>query len=479
MKYEDLKYLAVQLPEDILREKMSGSFGRARAVIHHRLQDDLPYSLRCRLELELKNLDNLERCYTLTKEDALQLLREQIPDLTEAEFDQLQLEGKIDWIYLEGKTMYLDSFCTTLLKVYPDLWNRTAYGDKSDYRVLEDLVSGLTDGQELSCHIHIRQELSIAPEALEEGRTVYAHMPIPCEKPQLRNLKIIEMRPEPKFIAPDTAPQPTVYFEATAVKDLVFSVEYSFDHVVNYVDLSKLDQDTAEAGAADVTADDTSVSDASSSVTAAALPEEVLPFLKEELPHIQFSPYLKALAEELKGEEIKPLRIARRFYDFITTKTEYRFLRDYACIDNLSEYCALNRKGDCGVQALLFITLCRIAGIPARWQSGIDAKPGDVGEHDWAMFYIVPAGWLGTDLSYGGSSYLRGADARWNYFFGNVDPYRIPINEGFQQDFIPPKKFWRLDPYDNQCGEIEYDDHGVYGFDLVYRYCEIDIHRNQ
>ena len=54
-------------------------------------------------------------------------------------------------------------------------------------------------------------------------------------------------------------------------------------------------------------------------------------------------------------------------------------MRDYACIDHLAEYCALNLKGDCGVQALLFITLCRIAGIPAKWQSGIDAKPGDVG----------------------------------------------------------------------------------------------------
>ena len=35
--------------------------------------------------------------------------------------------------------------------------------------------------------------------------------------------------------------------------------------------------------------------------------------------------------------------------------------------------------GDCGVFALLFITLCRIAGIPARWQSGLAVRPGRVG----------------------------------------------------------------------------------------------------
>ena len=75
MKYEDIKYLAVQLPEDILKEKWSGHFNRARVIIKNRLQNKLPYSLRCRLELELKNMDNLEACYTLSKEEALKQVR--------------------------------------------------------------------------------------------------------------------------------------------------------------------------------------------------------------------------------------------------------------------------------------------------------------------------------------------------------------------------------------------------------------------
>ena len=458
MKYEDLKYLAVQLPEDILKEKWSGHFNRARAIIKNRLENRLPHSLRCRLELELENMDRLEACYTLSKEEALKQVGEHIPDITEEEFDQYQLEGKIDWIYLEGKVMYLDSFCATLFKVYPDLWKRSVTGDKSDYHVLEELVSDLEDGQETSCHIHIRQNLSIAPEALEEGRKIYVHMPIPCEKQQIKNLKIIDIQPEPKYIAPDTTAQPTVYFEETAKRGQIFSVEYSFDHVVKYIDLLKADM---------------------GKVAVSALPEDTLPFLDEDLPHIQFSPYLRLLAAELKGEETNPLLIARYFYDFITTRTDYRFVRDYACIDNLSEYCALNMKGDCGVQALLFITLCRISGIPARWQSGIDAKPGDAGEHDWAMFYVPSIGWVYADLSYGGSSYIRGAYKRWNYFFGNADPYRIPVNSDFQKDFDPPKKFSRSDPYDNQCGEIEYDDRGLYGTDMIYHYREIDFHRNK
>ncbi|MFQ8759290.1 MAG: hypothetical protein ACLSAF_07420 [Intestinimonas sp.] len=32
--------------------------------------------------------------------------------------------------------------------------------------------------------------------------------------------------------------------------------------------------------------------------------------------------------------------------------------------------------------ALLFIALCRIAGVPARWESGLSVRPDHVGPHD-------------------------------------------------------------------------------------------------
>ncbi|MFU1825049.1 transglutaminase-like domain-containing protein, partial [Enterococcus faecium] len=83
------------------------------------------------------------------------------------------------------------------------------------------------------------------------------------------------------------------------------------------------------------------------------------------LPHIRFTPYLRNLADEIVGDESNPLKKARLIYDFVTTKIHYSFMREYFTISNISEYAATNLKGDCGVQAILFITLCRIAGIPA------------------------------------------------------------------------------------------------------------------
>lgn len=456
VKYENLRYLAVDLPEDIMKEKWSGNFERARMLIECRKTEEIPHALRCRLDLELKNLQNLERCYTVTRTEALRQVRERIPEMEEAEFDQLQLEGKLDWIYLNGQVRYLSSFCATLFKVNPQLWQRTVQGDQSDYQVLDDLLSDLEDGQETCCHIHIRQEVSLKDQAVEEGRTLHVHIPVPLERNQVNNLQLLAINPAPVHMAEDGDSQPTLYFEESAALGQVFSVEYAFDHRTSYIDLTKAERQQAAA---------------------AALPQGTEAYLYEELPHVQFTPYLRSLAAEIRGEETNLLFIARRIYDFITTKVRYAFMRDYACIDNLAQYCALNLKGDCGVQALLFITLCRICGIPAKWQSGIDAKPGDVGEHDWAMFYVPGTGWAYADLSYGGAAYLRGAYDRWNYFFGNADPYRIPINDGFQKEFHPPKKFYRIDPYDNQSGEAEYDDHGVKGDDLIYHYQEIDIHR--
>ena len=115
------------------------------------------------------------------------------------------------------------------------------------------------------------------------------------------------------------------------------------------------------------------------------------------------------------------------------------------------------------MQALLFITLCRCAGIPARWQSGLCAEPNDVGMHDWAMFYVAPYGWMFADPSYGGGAHRAGNEARRLHYFGNLDPYRMVANCEFRAPFDPPKKHWRHDPYDNQAGEIEYEDRGLRG----------------
>ncbi len=292
------------------------------------------------------------------------------------------------------------------------------------------------------------------------------------------------------WIAPEHAPQRTVCFCGKYQKDTRFRVEYLYQVDMPYVDLYSSDeQKSSEAYSSDgqksleaYSSDGQKSPEAyfsyrqrnpeAYSFNGQKNPKKALPhgwfpearedfpeyFLQEQLPHIHFTPYLRALAEEIVGKETRPLEKARKIYDYLTTHVMYSFVRDYFSITELVDYTASGWKGDCGLQALMFITLCRIAKIPARWQSGLYTRPADPGSHDWAMFYLEEYGWLFADCSFGGSAARMGCEERRRFYFGNLDPYRMPSCCQFQADFLPPMKGWRFDPYDNQSGEAEYPD---------------------
>ena len=192
--------------------------------------------------------------------------------------------------------------------------------------------------------------------------------------------------------------------------------------------------------------------------------------LAEQPPHIAFTPFIRSLARELAGSEGDPVRVARRFYDYITQNVTYAFMRPYLLLERGAEYTAVNLRGDCGMQAMLFIALCRAVGIPARWQSGLYAKPGDVGSHDWAEFYSERLGWLPVDCSFGGGANREGNETRRAFYFGNLDPWRMVANRVYYAPFAPEKKYPRIDPYDNQRGEIETENRGLMGGEFRTRY---------
>ena len=81
-------------------------------------------------------------------------------------------------------------------------------------------------------------------------------------------------------------------------------------------------------------------------------------------------------------QETNPLIKARKIYDYVTTVPTYSFMPPYFCVEDLPGFMATRLKGDCGVFSLLFITLCRAAGVPARWQSGLYTTPMEIGCHD-------------------------------------------------------------------------------------------------
>ena len=201
-----------------------------------------------------------------------------------------------------------------------------------------------------------------------------------------------------------------------------------------------------------------------------ACPEELERWTGEQYPHIRFTPLIDGLAEEIRGSETDPLRLARRVYDWICAHVQYSYVRDYLLIDNIPEFVLTNGYGDCGTMALAFITLCRRLGIPAKWQSGSSCSPDRIGSHDWSMFYVAPYGWLYCDPSYGVGSVRSGNEERRLHYFGNLDPFRLVASDEFQQETEPAKALYRMDPYDNQNGEGEYADgvHNIFFGDCTH-----------
>lgn len=440
--YQDLSFMKIPLPEDVLKLKNYGDYAGAQKMIHYFLEHkEIPKALRKRLEIEQEIIGVMGADeYPYAYAEALEMMTSHLRDFKEEELQYLKEIGAADWIYIDGEVHFQRLFYDNLTQTRPDLAARVIVQNEElekenamKQKLLNGNVHYMKEHGGRTVHTRIRATIKAKKEFEEVGRKVSVHLPIPKVYEQVSNVQIHAANPEITFIAPEDAAQRTVYFETELQPNQEFMVEYSFDYHINYVELDP----KRVAG------------------------EQPDFCLEEQSPHIMFTPYLRELRDELAGDEMNPVILARRFYDFVTTKVMYSFVREYFTIECIPEYCAVNLKGDCGVQALLFITLCRMSGIPARWQSGLYATDYYTGCHDWAQFYVAPYGWVFADLSFGGSAWRAGEIERWNYYFGNLDVFRMPANSEIQKAFVPEKKWLRIDPIDNQRGEFEYEDHGL------------------
>ena len=455
--FEDLAILNTPLPAQLQALKGAGRFTALRRAITARLADGWPAEqLRRRLVLELHILDRLEADYTLTRDDVVTQLDALADGLTPSLLDEYEAKGLVDWLLIEGEVRYLNSTVDNLLRIAPQLHRRPwpdeqrAKDEEAEKRELPRIM--MRDGQ-LAMRYRMRCRVRVRPEYVREGCTVRVQLPLPIRTAQVEDVSLLHTSHTPTLVAPEDHPQRSVLIEKPLARNDVFEIEYSYTVRNLYRDVYTLaDADEAARAAA-----------------AAGLPAKVLTeadrqrYLAEQPSHIAFTPALRTLAASIVGDETDPLRKARAIYDRICADLRYSYSRSYFATPDLSEAAAFNQRGDCGMMALLFITLCRICGIPARWQAGRTILPcsNSTGCHDWAMFYIEPFGWLWADCSYGVSARAAGDEERRRFYFGNTVPARLVLASEFSSPFAAPMRYLRFDPYDNQSGEAEYTDRGI------------------
>ena len=462
---ETFRSLHAGLPDDIARLKAAGYYNEAIARIDARLAEDwtstqngpnresnpTPQGVQAQRMALLAQREMMCRMpaeYPYTEAQAVARMQSLVRDFTPEEFRALDQAGRVDWRFVEGEKHYQARFAETLLDTDPSYGARrlAPEPDGRAARARRHAVhQKMVETGSASARITVEAGIGMTDAAFDkalakakaEGRNtvhVRAWLPLAAACDAQSGIVVDQVSETPAHIAPEDAPQRTVFWEADLAENRRFTLRYSYTQTARYADPLSF------------------------------VPDPVQPDFDtaEEAPHIVFTPYLRALAAQLTQGVTSPAEKAKRIYDYITLNVHYHYQPAYFVLEDIPTRCAADRRGDCGIMALTFITLCRIAGIPARWQSGLSVGPGKCGCHDWAMFYIAPKGWMYADCSYGGSMARAGEEELRRHYFGNLDPGRMVANRAFEAPFDPPMTGFRADPYDNQTGEMEADGVGLY-----------------
>lgn len=150
----------------------------------------------------------------------------------------------------------------------------------------------------------------------------------------------------------------------------------------------------------------------------------------------------RAIARDVVGGETDPLEQARLIYGHVTGKMTYNSAEQ--SWKGSTEHALVCSVGNCNDIHALFVSLCRSAGIPARFVLGQALEqPPEGGEtcdlcgyHCWAEFFVSGMGWLPADASCACKYGKHG-------LFGELEMNHIAWSVGRDILFSPPQRAGR------------------------------------
>jgi hypothetical protein len=407
--------------------------------------------------------------YSLDMDGLVAKVRTSVPNSTPKEVERWARESGARFRMIDGKKCFYSREPQNIFLFSKAAQERRAKAGnapvESNWK-LTDHLKAIVDAAERSgnvevepVHHKVTHTLTIHSNApgVKAGSLIRVWLPYPQEYRQQRDVKLISASPEPKLIAPNAVDrnpvtggaQRTVYFEQRVedpAKEAEFKIVFEYTSFAYY---PKLDEARVQP----------------------LPPDWNRACLGERPPHIVFTPEIRKQVAAIIGKETNALARARRIFRWVSANVPWNAEDEYCIIPSLAIKGFTARRGDCGVQNTVFLTICRIAGIPARWQSGYETKPSHWGMHDWAEIYIAPWGWLPADASYGvkESEDPRIAD----FYCGHQDSYQLIVNLDWGRDLFPPKQSLRSEPADFQRGEVEVDGQNLY-YDLWEARTEVE-----
>ncbi len=434
-----------------------GQFKQAAKLLQHEIADAKPSSAeKKKLEFELDRLERIKKDFSFTKEQLFSELQASVKGLTRAEFENWLAQGWFDGRDIDGTRYYLNVGVANLYFRHPELVARRidakdpAEQERWRYEVISEIKKAALAEKTpyvVPKTIHVNMVVTAKPTAAPAGETIRAWIPIPRKYPFQYDFILLSSCVQPKSVDDENSPIRSIYFEQAAKAGTPTEFAFEYDYTIRGV---HFDLDPANIQPYNTN-------------------DEAVKKFTSEAPHVVFTPEIKALSASIVGNETNPMLKAKKIFDWQSDNLKYSYALEYSTIRNISDYCRSHGYGDCGQQALLFITLCRYNGVPARWQSGWDLTPKSTTIHDWAEIYLAPYGWMPVDPYMGNHAmtYIRTLTPAQkteirDFYFGGLDQYRMIANSDHEQTLNPPKLSMRSDDVDFQRGELEHGDKNIY-----------------
>ncbi len=437
---------------EINSEIKNGNFNHAEELIKQKLSaDNLSETEKYDLNFQIDKMNRIKRDFKRTRSDIKKQLAKYFPKLTDEMIDNWEKDKSLEVKVINGEKKYFNNAVPNLFRINKKAAKVKENIDGISHNKLRIFLKGhlpvsVKEFEESGNHIvnpkkmKLHYTLTVDADAVPDGEIIRCWLPYPKENFQRqKDVKLLSVNADEYTIADDSNPQRTLYLQKKAVEGKPTVFEMTFEYTA-YSEIYEIDTNKVQPYNTDS--------------------EFYKEYTAERPPHIVFTKELKNLANKIVGDSKNPYEKVFKTFKWISKNIPWASAREYSTINDISEYCINNMHGDCGIKAMTFITLARLSGIPARWQSGWMLHPGSVNLHDWAEYYLEGYGWIPIDVDYG---IQDSDDPHVKYYYSSgIDSYRLIVNSDYGRPLFPAKIYPRSETNDFQRGEVEWKGGNLY-----------------
>lgn len=437
--------------ENIRQEYIEGNFTRA-SMLRDSLLKVYPGSIKANneadslIEISLRIKDD----FSLSHNQIIQQLRN-IPGMTDdSKIKEWEDKKWLEFRMIDGEKRYFNRAASNLYLLkgfYEDKDNRakTINEDprmKARKQHSEEIIqqSGSSSLPVENVKMKITYTLTVAADAVPAGETVRCWLPWPKgNHPRQSGPHLISVSEPEYLISDDSLVHRTLFMEKKAIgnQPTVFSISFNYSSSGQHFSFERI-----KAGNYDKSS------------------ELFREYTSAQPPQINFNNAVKNLADSITGPTDDPKTIVNKIYMWFKANIPWTGALEYSTMADIPGYVIENRRGDCGMQTFLFMSMLRYKGVPVKWQSGWMVPPGAENLHDWCEVWFEGTGWVPVDVSYdlqdSGNKEVR------EFYLSGIDSYRMIVNDGISGELYPPKKYLRSEPFDFQRGEVEWSGSNLY-----------------